>query len=131
MDCVCHAVKLGVRGPNSQLQDNDQSRQVKQQTANSPPPLCFVQIVVACAHVEGERGTAPAELLLYPRYHLDNSSLLARFPLPTIPLALDAVGHHVLVACAPLDIMVLKVEVQVRVLNVFVPYHMLNQRRAV
>jgi hypothetical protein len=69
-----------------------------------------LQIVVACAHVEGDRSAAPAELLLYPRYHLDNGSRLARFPLATVPLALDAVGHYILVACAPLDVMVLRVD---------------------
>lgn len=68
---------------------------------------------MACAQLEGDLARAPAELLLYPRYHLDNGSLLGRYALPTIPLALDSVGHYLLVACAPLDIMVLKVDVKV------------------
>jgi hypothetical protein len=44
--------------------------------------LWLPRIVVACALVGGD-GDAPAQvqLLLYPRYHLDNESLLARYPL--------------------------------------------------
>ncbi len=50
------------------------------------------RIVLACASVGGGRersgsgnsSVGSAELLLYPRYHLDNSSLLARYPLPQV-----------------------------------------------
>uniref|UniRef100_A0A061S7S9 Protein ric1 n=1 Tax=Tetraselmis sp. GSL018 TaxID=582737 RepID=A0A061S7S9_9CHLO len=84
---------------------------VSQERSISVKALVWLpKVVVACVRAEG--SSAPAELLLYPRYHLDNSSLLGRYPLHAVPLALDAVGQHLLVACAPLDIMVLKVEVK-------------------
>ena len=34
-------------------------------------------------------GTGPHELRFYPRYHLDDASLLCRHPLRSAPLALD------------------------------------------
>jgi len=34
-------------------------------------------------------GTGPHELRFYPRYHLDDTSLLCRHPLRSAPLALD------------------------------------------
>ena len=42
------------------------------------------RVVVACVCVHPGGRTVPksgAQLLFYPRYHLDNSSLLARYPL--------------------------------------------------
>lgn len=59
--------------------------------------LCFLQrllwlprVVVACAHVgpaasqQATPSNLPCQLLLYPRYHLDHSSLLARYPLSQV-----------------------------------------------
>ena len=86
-----------------------------------------------------------AQLLFYPRYHLDNSSLLARYPLEQarllsavvlrsecspqaktslthwlssvslvrtheqVPLAMDALGQHIVLAMAPLEISLMRV----------------------
>jgi hypothetical protein len=42
-------------------------------------------VVAAVAHVEGRGGKeAGPQLLLYPQYHLDNASLLARVPLKQV-----------------------------------------------
>lgn len=38
-------------------------------------------IIAACAYVDGKEGGGAPQLLLYPQYHLDNASLLARLPL--------------------------------------------------
>lgn len=38
-------------------------------------------VIAAVAHVEGKEGGGTPQLLLYPQYHLDNASLLARLPL--------------------------------------------------
>jgi hypothetical protein len=71
----------------------------------------------------------PPELYLYPRFHLDRTSLLARRRLPSRPVAVDGAGGCVLVALeggarrvsdgggggagvgAPLDILLLRVDV--------------------
>ena len=48
------------------------------------------RVVVACVCVHpGGRSVAKsgAQLLFYPRYHLDNSSLLARYPLEQARIA--------------------------------------------
>ncbi len=55
---------------------------------------------------------AAAHLLLYPRFHLDTSSILASHPLPAPPVAIDAAGHYILIACAPLDLTLLHVHVE-------------------
>ncbi|KAK9828450.1 hypothetical protein WJX72_000056 [[Myrmecia] bisecta] len=79
--------------------------------------LWLPRIVVASVQRSGSGSRtgqlqAPAELLLYPRYHLDNSSLLARYPLPQVPLAMDCIGNHLVVASAPLEVCVLRVDIQ-------------------
>ena len=50
--------------------------------------LWLPRVVVACALVGGAKkgDKAGCQLLLYPRYHLDNSSLLARYPLVQVRL---------------------------------------------
>eukprot|EP00898_Chlorokybus_atmophyticus_P004519 jgi/Chlat1/5068/Chrsp33S08959 len=52
------------------------------------------------------------ELLLYPRYHLDQSSLLCRQPLPTQPLAMDTHGEFILTVTSPFALTVYQVAVQ-------------------
>ena len=59
------------------------------------------RVVVACVSVHpGGRSAAKsgAQLLFYPRYHLDNSSLLARYPLEQARVLLcvppQPVRHH-------------------------------------
>lgn len=52
--------------------------------------LWLPRVVVVCAYVGAAPTTTPkpanlpCQLLLYPRYHLDHSSLLARYPLPQV-----------------------------------------------
>lgn len=41
-------------------------------------------VIVAVAHVDGKEGGGSPQLLLYPQYHLDNASLLARLPLKQV-----------------------------------------------
>ncbi|KAL3150452.1 hypothetical protein ABBQ32_000282 [Trebouxia sp. C0010 RCD-2024] len=77
--------------------------------------LWLPRVVVACAYVGAATNQDPkpanlaCQLLLYPRYHLDHSSLLARYPLAQAPLALDALGTYILVAFAPLELTLLRV----------------------
>lgn len=52
------------------------------------------------------------ELCLYPRYHLDEASLLCRKQLPGKPIAMDVWQDYILVTCPPFDIYVFKVHVQ-------------------
>ena len=84
-------------------------------------------IVVVCSGPDpaGRRGSgsdggaadhaadvAP-ELLLFPRFHLDMASLLCRHPLSQLPIAMDCVGNHILLASEPLEIALFEVEIQV------------------
>ncbi len=52
--------------------------------------LWLPRVVLVCAYVGAATNTTPkpanlqCQLLLYPRYHLDHSSLLARYPLPQV-----------------------------------------------
>ncbi|KAL0029799.1 hypothetical protein WJX77_000735 [Trebouxia sp. C0004] len=78
--------------------------------------LWLPRVVLVCAYVGASTSShgpkpanLPCHLLLYPRYHLDHSSLLARYPLPQAPIALDALGSYVLVAFAPLELTLLQV----------------------
>lgn len=47
-------------------------------------------------------------LLLYPKHHLDASSLLDSYVLPQSPVSLDTTGNYIAVAFAPLEILVLR-----------------------
>ena len=44
------------------------------------------RIILACVSQPSFTAAGSAELLLYPRYHLDNASLLARYQLPQVRL---------------------------------------------
>lgn len=53
--------------------------------------LWLPRVVLVCAYVGAtttshgpKPANLPCQLLLYPRYHLDHSSLLARHPLPQV-----------------------------------------------
>ncbi|KAK9798509.1 hypothetical protein WJX73_005261 [Symbiochloris irregularis] len=87
--------------------------------------LWLPRMVLACASTAAwagrgasaqQRAAATAatksgvQLLVFPRFHLDSSSLLGRHPLPQAPLAMDTSGSHVIVAAAPLDITVFRVD---------------------
>ncbi|KAG0587383.1 hypothetical protein KC19_2G160700 [Ceratodon purpureus] len=69
----------------------------------------FGKIVVLCNY---RKSTNWYELCLYPRYHLDEASLLCRKQLPGKPIAMDVRQDYILVTCAPFDIYVFKVHVQ-------------------
>ncbi|KAK3266990.1 hypothetical protein CYMTET_24423, partial [Cymbomonas tetramitiformis] len=63
--------------------------------------LWLPKIIGVCNELSGGKH----ELLFYPRYHLDNQSLLLRHPLPGgAPLALDSQGDILLEAAAPFDV---------------------------
>ncbi len=54
-------------------------------------------VIAAVAYVDGKEGAAAPQLLLYPQYHLDNASLLARLPLKQVcrcRLACSAVAAY-------------------------------------
>lgn len=74
-------------------------------------------IIVACSTAEafegkGVQSTGPCDLLLFPRYHLDFSSLLCRYSLPQPLVAMDCVGNFVLIASEPLEIALLEVNLK-------------------
>eukprot|EP00891_Asterochloris_glomerata_P001441 jgi/Astpho2/1441/e_gw1.00025.4.1_t len=87
--------------------DISQERSVAVQTL-----LWLPRVVVACALIGGAKkgDKAGCQLLLYPRYHLDNSSLLARYSLVQTPVAMDALGNFIQIAYAPLDVSVLRID---------------------
>ncbi|GMH38535.1 hypothetical protein BSKO_06419 [Bryopsis sp. KO-2023] len=79
------------------------------------------KIVVVCSDTAASRGSSYAvssklepecELLLFPRYHLDFGSLLARYSLKDKPVALDCLDKYILVASRPLDVLVLEVAIE-------------------
>ena len=68
------------------------------------------KVVAAVARVASATDGAAAHIVIYPRYHLDNASRLAMYPLASVPSAVDAVGNYLLLACAPLDLTLLHVQ---------------------
>ncbi|KNA19833.1 hypothetical protein SOVF_057850 [Spinacia oleracea] len=63
--------------------------------------LWLGKIVVVCNYV-GSSNTY--ELLFYPRYHLDQSSLLCKKTLLTKPIVMDVYQDYILVAYHPFDV---------------------------
>ncbi|XP_065859676.1 uncharacterized protein [Euphorbia lathyris] len=63
--------------------------------------LWLGKIVVVCNYVESSNMY---ELLFYPRYHLDQSSLLCRKPLLAQPMVMDVYQDHILVTYRPFDV---------------------------
>lgn len=51
-------------------------------------------VIAAVAYVDGKDGAAAPQLLLYPQYHLDNASLLARLPLKQVRRRCSCVGRR-------------------------------------
>eukprot|EP00850_Spirogloea_muscicola_P003181 SM000012S25443 [mRNA] locus=s12:1087565:1095716:- [translate_table: standard] len=70
--------------------------------------LWLGRIIVICNHRE---ATNTYELSLYPRYHLDESSLLYRQPLPHEPIAMDSYQDFILIATPPFEIRVFHVHI--------------------
>ncbi|KAJ6400616.1 hypothetical protein OIU84_016125 [Salix udensis] len=63
--------------------------------------LWMGKIVVVCNYIDSSNTY---ELLFYPRYHLDQSSLLCRKPLLAKPMVMDAYQDHILVTYRPFDV---------------------------
>ncbi|KAK6804567.1 hypothetical protein RDI58_002351 [Solanum bulbocastanum] len=63
--------------------------------------LWLGKIVVVCNYDDSSDGY---ELLFYPRYHLDQSSLLCRKPLLTKPMVMDVYQDYLLVTYRPFDV---------------------------
>lgn len=63
--------------------------------------LWLGKIIVVCNYIESSNTY---ELLFYPRYHLDQSSLLCRKPLITKPMVMDVYQDYLLVTYRPFDV---------------------------
>ncbi|KAK2978497.1 hypothetical protein RJ640_006196 [Escallonia rubra] len=63
--------------------------------------LWLGKIVVVCNYIDSSNTY---ELLFYPRYHLDQSSLLCRKPLLTRPVVMDVYQNYLLVTYRPFDV---------------------------
>ncbi|KAJ6972376.1 RAB6A-GEF complex partner protein 1-like [Populus alba x Populus x berolinensis] len=63
--------------------------------------LWLGKIVVVCNYIDSSNTY---ELLFYPRYHLDQSSLLCRKPLLAKPMVMDVYQDHILVTYRPFDV---------------------------
>ncbi|XP_042001958.1 guanine nucleotide exchange factor subunit RIC1-like isoform X3 [Salvia splendens] len=70
--------------------------------------LWLGKIVVVCNYVE---SSSTYELLFYPRYHLDQSSLLCRKPLLTNPMAMDVYQDYLLITYHPFDVHIYHVKI--------------------
>ncbi|VAI50373.1 unnamed protein product [Triticum turgidum subsp. durum] len=63
--------------------------------------LWLGKIVIICNYVESSNTY---ELLFFPRYHLDHSSLLYRKPLLGRPIVMDVFQDYILVTYSPFDV---------------------------
>ncbi|XP_042053915.1 guanine nucleotide exchange factor subunit RIC1-like [Salvia splendens] len=70
--------------------------------------LWLGKIVVVCNYLE---SSDTYELLFYPRYHLDQSSLLCRKPLLTKPMVMDVYQDYLLVTYRPFDVHIYHVKI--------------------
>ncbi|KAI4364719.1 hypothetical protein MLD38_020774 [Melastoma candidum] len=70
--------------------------------------LWLGKIVVVCNYDDSSNSY---ELLFYPRYHLDQSSLLYRKSLITQPMVMDAYDNYILVTYRPFDVHVYHVQI--------------------
>ncbi|KAJ1378646.1 Ribosome control protein 1 [Sesbania bispinosa] len=69
--------------------------------------LWLGKIVVVCNYVDSSNTY---ELLFYPRYHLDQSSLLCRKPLFAKPMVMDVYQDYILVTYKPFDVHIFHVK---------------------
>ncbi|ESW11798.1 hypothetical protein PHAVU_008G060200 [Phaseolus vulgaris] len=69
--------------------------------------LWLGKIVVVCNYVDSSNTY---ELLFYPRYHLDQSSLLCRKPLLAKPMVMDVYQDHMLLTYRPFDVHIFHVK---------------------
>ncbi|XP_058085999.1 uncharacterized protein LOC131233336 isoform X1 [Magnolia sinica] len=70
--------------------------------------LWLGKIVVVCNYVDSSNTY---ELLFYPRYHLDQSSLLCRKPLLGKPMVMDVFQDYILVTYCPFDVHIFHVKI--------------------
>ncbi|KAL0538140.1 hypothetical protein IC582_027139 [Cucumis melo] len=63
--------------------------------------LWLGKIIVVCNYTQSSNMY---ELLFFPRYHLDQSSLLCRKPLPGKPVVMDVHQEYILVTYRPFDV---------------------------
>ncbi|KAD3069112.1 hypothetical protein E3N88_36992 [Mikania micrantha] len=70
--------------------------------------LWMGKIVVVCNYIESSNAY---ELLFYPRYHLDQSSLLYQKQLLAKPMVMDVYNDYLLVTYHPFDVHIYHVEV--------------------
>ncbi|KAF9602571.1 hypothetical protein IFM89_029870 [Coptis chinensis] len=70
--------------------------------------LWLGKIVVVCNYIDSSNTY---ELLFYPRYHLDQSSLLCRKPLLGKPIVMDAFEDYILVTYHPFDVHIFHVDI--------------------
>lgn len=63
--------------------------------------LWLGKVVIVCNYVESSNTY---ELLFFPRYHLDHSSLLYRKPLLGRPIVMDVFQDYILVTYSPFDV---------------------------
>ncbi|GJU72336.1 Rab6A-GEF complex partner protein 1-like protein [Tanacetum coccineum] len=70
--------------------------------------LWMGKIVVVCNYIESSNTY---ELLFYPRYHLDKSSLLYQKPLLAQPMVMDVYNDYLLVTYHPFDVHIYHVKV--------------------
>ncbi|KAI4355111.1 hypothetical protein L6164_003915 [Bauhinia variegata] len=63
--------------------------------------LWLGKIVVVCNYIDSSNTY---ELLFYPRYHLDQSSLLCRKPLLAKPMVMDVYQDYIMVTYMPFDV---------------------------
>ncbi|CAK8542406.1 unnamed protein product [Lathyrus sativus] len=69
--------------------------------------LWLGKIVVVCNYIDSSNMY---ELLFYPRYHLDQSSLLCRKPLLAKPIVMDVYQDYILVTYRPFDVHIFNVK---------------------
>lgn len=69
--------------------------------------LWLGKIVVVCNYIDSSNTY---ELLFYPRYHLDQSSLLCRKPLFAKPIVMDVYQDYILVTYRPFDVHIFHVK---------------------
>ncbi|PKA65731.1 hypothetical protein AXF42_Ash013146 [Apostasia shenzhenica] len=66
------------------------------------------KIIIVCNFIDSSNTY---ELLFFPRYHLDQSSLLCRKPLPGKPIIMDVFQDHLLVTYHPFDVHIFHVNI--------------------
>lgn len=71
-------------------------------------------MIAACSTTPGSSSSSgpTCDLLLFPRTHLDFTSLLARRSLPQIPLVVTSINDFILLAFDPLDLVLMRAQIK-------------------